>query len=151
MKKQLLILTGVVLMAFLLIASHRLPNDPITSQQLEGVWEMEHQYMYENGEITDTMFNMHGYRQVKIYSNSKVMWSRFNPNDPNEWFGYGTYTIKDGWLEERLEYASGPMMKIVDTTQVFRFQLELDKDTFRQVALDNNGQRYYSENYKRIE
>ncbi|MDC7994048.1 hypothetical protein [Altibacter sp. HG106] len=151
MNKQLFLLSGWVCLALLLMAGYSPSTDPSVSQSLQGVWEMEHQYMYENGEITDTMYNMHGYRQIKMYSGSKVMWSRFNPNDPNEWFGYGTYSIQDGWLEERLEYASGPMMEIVDTTQVFRFQLVIEGDRFRQVALDNNGQRYYSENYRRIE
>ena len=79
------------------------------------------------------------------------MWSRYNPTDSNEWFGYGTYDVVDGVLEERLEYASNAMMKIVDTVQVFRFQLQLDKNTYSQISFDNDGKMYNSENYKRIE
>ena len=112
---------------------------------------MEHQYIYENNEILDTIYNLNGYRQVKIYSKGKVMWSRYNPTDSNEWFGYGTYDVVDGVLEERLEYASNAMMKIVDTVQVFRFQLQLDKNTYSQISFDNDGKMYNSENYKRIE
>ncbi|MAL59688.1 MAG: hypothetical protein CMC14_06550 [Flavobacteriaceae bacterium] len=118
---------------------------------LEGVWEMKHQYIYENNEILDTLYNLNGYRQVKVYSKGKVMWSRYNPTDTNEWFGYGTYEVKDGILEERLEYASQAMMKIVDTVQVFRFELKLTKDTYSQISFDNDGNKYNSENYTRIE
>ena len=101
--------------------------------------------------MLDTLYNLNGYRQVKIYSKGKVMWTRFNPNDQNEWYGYGSYEIKDGYLQEQLEYASNEMMKIVDTVQVFRFQLEFGKDTYSQITLDADGNKYNSENYKRIE
>ncbi len=118
---------------------------------LEGVWEMKHQYIYENNEIQDTLFDVNGKRQVKIYSNGKVMWSRYSPKDANDWFGYGSYLIADGFLEERLEYASNAMMKIIDTTAVFRFELVLGNNTYSQISLDEEGDRYNSENYKRIE
>lgn len=118
---------------------------------LEGVWEMKHQYIYENNEIQDTLFDVNGKRQVKIYSNGKVMWSRYSPKDANDWFGYGSYKIVDGFLEERLEFASNSMMKIIDTTEVFRFELVLGNNTYSQISLDDNGDRYNSENYERIE
>jgi hypothetical protein len=86
-----------------------------------------------------------------MYSRGKVMWSRFSPRDVNEWFGYGSYRIVDGFLEERLEYASNAMMKIVDTTEVFRFELVIEDNAYSQIALDANGDRYNSENYERIE
>lgn len=79
------------------------------------------------------------------------MWTRNDPSDSNEWFGYGTYTIKDGMLEERLEYASGPMMKVVDTTQVFRFELIVEKEAYQQIELDENGNRFQGESYVRLE
>ena len=86
-----------------------------------------------------------------MYSKGKVMWTRFNPGDTNEWFGYGTYEIKDGMLHERLEYASHEMMKIVDTVQVFSFDLEMNKKSYSQISYDANGQKYVSENYRRID
>ena len=79
------------------------------------------------------------------------MWTRFNPADSNEWFGYGVYEVKDGVLEERLEYASDAMMKIVDTVQVFRFDLEITKKHYSQTSHDADGNRYVSENYVRLE
>ncbi|MFD2562419.1 hypothetical protein [Aquimarina rubra] len=124
---------------------------PIDVHNLEGVWDLQFQLLYDNNQVSDTIFNTNGYRQVKIYSKGKVMWTRFDPADSNEWFGYGSYSIKGNLLEERLEYASGPMMKIVDTTQVFKFELVMDKDSYQQIAVDETGQYSQSENYIRIE
>ena len=118
---------------------------------LEGVWELQHQFLYDDNQIQDTLYNLEGYRQVKMYSKGKIMWTRFNPKDTNEWFGYGTYKITDGYLEERLEYASNEMMKIVDTVQVFRFALEVGANTYSQISFDADGNRYNSENYVKIE
>ncbi len=118
---------------------------------LEGVWELKHQFLYnENNQISDTVLNQNGYRQVKMYSKGKVMWTRYDPKDNNEWFGYGTYTIKDGMLEERLEYASGPMMKIVDTTQVFKFELVMGTNSYQQIDVDKEGHYVLAENYNKI-
>lgn len=129
-------------------------SDFINSEEkynLEGVWDLQNQFLYENNEVSDTVVNQNGYRQVKIYSKGKVMWTRYDPADQNEWFGYGTYTIKDNILEERLEYASGTMMKIIDTTDVFKFELVMGKDSYQQIALNKDGSYSNSENYKRIE
>jgi len=148
--KKLTLLTCCLLSLFVFIsATHN--ESPPTANSLEGVWNLEHQYIFENNEILDTLYNLNGYRQVKMYSKGKVMWSRYNPTDTNEWFGYGSYTVKDGILEERLEYASNQMMKIIDTVQVFRFELEMGKNTYSQISLDEKGNRYNSENYLRIE
>ncbi|WP_378173753.1 hypothetical protein [Aquimarina sp. SS2-1] len=124
---------------------------PIDIYNLEGVWDLQYQLLYDNNQVSDTVFNINGYRQVKMYSKGKVMWTRFDPADSNEWFGYGSYSIKGNMLEERLEYASGPMMKIVDTTQVFKFELVMDKNSYQQIAIDETGHYSQSENYTRIE
>ncbi len=141
------------LFALLILGSATKNNSPENSNSisLEGVWELQHQYIYEDNEVHDTLYNLEGYRQVKMYSKGKIMWTRFNPKDTNEWFGYGTYRIVDGYLEERLEYASSEMMKIVDTVQVFRFELEMDGNTYSQISHDAEGHRYNSENYVKIE
>lgn len=148
--KKISLIVFSVLCAFTFIGS--VYNEtPAAVHSLEGVWEMKHQYIYENNVVQDTLFDVNGMRQVKMYSRGKVMWSRFSPRDVNEWFGYGTYTIVDGFLEERLEYASNAMMKIVDTTEVFKFELIVEENSYSQIALDENGDRYNSENYQRIE
>lgn len=66
--------------------------------------------------LSETIPNENGYRQDKMYRKGKVMWTRNDPSNSNKWFAFGTYTLSNGVLEESIEYASGPMMKIVDTT-----------------------------------
>ncbi|MDC8002847.1 hypothetical protein POV27_02170 [Aureisphaera galaxeae] len=148
--KRISLISGCIV-ALLFLGSATESNSPSNTITLEGVWELQHQFIYEENQIQDTLYNLEGYRQVKMYSKGKVMWTRFNPKDTNEWFGYGTYRIVDGYLEERLEYASNEMMKIVDTVQVFRFELELGENTYSQISHDSDGDRYNSENYKKIE
>lgn len=147
--KALLLFSCYLMVATLVLGDGRNMTDEKIS--LEGVWELQNQQMYENGIVSEVMENQNGYRQVKMYSKGKVMWTRNDPSDSNEWFGYGTYTIQNGMLEERLEYASGPMMKIVDTTQVFRFELVMEKNTYQQIELDENGNRFQGESYVRLE
>jgi len=79
------------------------------------------------------------------------MWTRYAPDDPAEWFGYGSYTNTENELEERLEYGSSVMMGIQDTVQVFTFELILDKDRYSQISLDEEGNRTFAENYRRID
>ncbi len=144
-----------VLVCFYVMGATLLTSDGLidsnTELTLEGVWELENQQLYENGMLSETLPNENGYRQVKMYSKGRVMWTRNDPTDANEWFGYGSYVVKDGILEERLEYASGPMMKIVDTTQVFRFELLLGATTYQQRQIDEDGSPTEGESYKRIE
>ncbi len=90
---------------------------------------------------------MNGYRQIKMYSKGKVMWTRHSPNDPTEWFGYGSYKKTTNVLEEKLEYGSETMMKILDTVKMFKFELQLEENNFSQISLDENGNRTLSENY----
>ena len=138
MKKISLIAFCLVSTIVLISAAKK--TTTVNAHSLEGVWELKHQYIYENNEILDTLYNLNEYRQVKIYSRGKVMWSRFNPTDTNEWFGYGHYEITaDGFLEEHLEYASNSMMQIVDTVQVFRFVLEMGDNSYSQISLDDSG------------
>jgi len=148
--KRLSLIAICLIGAILFVAADKKTTPP-TLHSLEGVWELKHQFIFENNEILDTLYNLNEYRQVKMYSRGKVMWSRFNPTDTNEWFGYGTYRLVDNVLEERLEYASNTMMQIIDTVQVFRFELEMGDNTYSQISLDENGNRYNSENYTRIE
>ena len=147
--KTLMMLCFYVMGATLLTSDGLNTDEP--AMVLEGVWELENQQMYENGMLSETLPNENGYRQVKMYSKGKVMWTRNDPSDSNEWFGYGTYKVADGFLVERLEYASGPMMNIVDTTQIFRFELVMGANSYQQIQLDEDGNRTEGESYMRIE
>ena len=119
---------------------------------LEGTWELVNRFNYEENNILDTIPDPEGYRQIKMYSKGKVMWTRFVPQNTIEWFGYGSYKISDDHtkLTETLEYGSASMMMVLDTMRIFSFELQLDKDYYKQITLDSEGNRVFSENYKRI-
>jgi len=145
-------LLGLVFLMLLLVsATNFTSSKPQTKTSLEGTWELVNRFNYDGQNVSDTIFNDNGYRQVKIFSKGKVMWTRFSPDDPAEWFGYGRYTTTENALEEQLEYASKAMMKIVDTVQVFKFELHLETNNYSQITLDDEGNPTFSENYKRID
>lgn len=145
-------LLGLVFLMLLLVSvTNFTSSEPQTNTSLEGTWELVNRFNYDGQNVSDTINNDNGYRQVKIYSKGKVMWTRFSPDDPAEWFGYGKYTNTENALEEQLEYASEAMMKIVDTVQIFRFELHLEKNSYSQITLDEEGNPNFSENYKRID
>lgn len=149
MKKLLgLVFLMLILVSFAEFTSSKLQT---STSSLEGTWELVNRFNYDQGNVTDTLLNVNGYRQIKIYSKGKVMWTRHSPDDPNEWFGYGSYENTENSLEERLEYGSATMMAIQDTVQVFKFELQLYKDSYSQISLDDTGSPTSSENYKRID
>lgn len=137
----------LIIMLFLISFTKTVDN----KYSLEGTWELVDRYNYDGINLTDTLFNSNGYQQVKIYSKGKVMWTRYSPNDPAEWFGYGDYKVKDEVLEERLQFGSKTMMKIRDTVEVFNFKLQLEANYYKQITLDDSGNPIFSENYKRID
>ncbi|MEX0313064.1 MAG: hypothetical protein AB3N18_02725 [Allomuricauda sp.] len=146
-------LFGLVLLMFILISATKLTSPKLeTMHSIEGTWELQSFYNYDDGvNISDTIPTADGYRQVKMYYNGKVMWSRYAPKDSLEWFGYGTYRITNDSLIETLEYASAPMMRAMDTLRVFNFELKLTDETYSQISFDEEGNRTFSENYKRID
>ncbi|MFI8604433.1 hypothetical protein ACIGCP_08220 [Cellulophaga baltica] len=141
----------IFLMLFLVSSTNVTPLKSLKNPSLEGTWELVNRFNYDGMNVTDTLSNINGYRQVKIYSKDKVMWTRYSPDDPSEWFGYGSYSNSENNLEEQLEFGSEMMMKIQDTVQVFKFELQLDKDSFKQITVDDEGNKISSENYKRID
>ena len=104
-----------------------------------------------NGQVVDTVINNTNNRQVKMFKDGKVMWSRRAPDDEIDYFGYGSYEITDSTLTENLEYGSVAMLKVIDTMRVFNFELILGDNTFTQIDYGPEGDRIYSENYIRIE
>lgn len=118
---------------------------------LEGTWELTGFYNYKNNKIVDSFTKHDDFKQVKIYTPTKVMWSKKVPNDSTDWFGYGHYTLSDTTLTEMLYYGSKVMNQVIDEKIKFQYELILEKDKFTQIELDENGDRIYSENYIRIE
>lgn len=148
MKKSALIVSYFALILLLAMGfkGHR-PNRP----SLEGTWELQSFYNYDGQNIIDTINKSDGYRQVKMYSKEKIMWTRYVPDDPNGRFGYGSYKVTDTSLVEIIEYGDTEMMKALDTMRNFTFELVLNEDSFSQITVDNDGNRTFSENYKRID
>lgn len=122
-----------------------------TASTLNGTWEMVGYYNYVDNKIVDSFQTNNGFRQVKMYTDHKVMWSKNVPADSSEWFGYGNYNHNENELKETLEYGSEMMRKIIEEKKEFIYELHLEKDKFSQIEVDDQGNRIYSENYKRIE
>ncbi len=118
---------------------------------IEGTWELQHFYQYDGQNVTDTTPPSKGFRQVKMYYNGKIMWSRTSSDEIAGRFGYGTYKITPDRLIEVIEYGDGQMMKALDTIRQFTFELVLTDDTYSQITIDEDGNRITSENYKRID
>ena len=147
--KKLLAL--VCLMFILVSATNTNRSDATAMHSLEGTWELQSFYNYDEQKIRDTVSTSDGYRQIKMYYNGKIMWTRYVPENSVEWFGYGSYKITENRLVETLEYGSASMLSAADTLRVFTFELLLDGDYYSQITLDENGDRTSSENYKRLD
>jgi len=146
-------LLGLVFLMLILVSATEFTSSKLqtNANSLEGTWELINRFNYDNGNVSDTLLNNNGYRQIKIYSKGKVMWTRHAPDDPTEWFGYGSYKNTQDELEEQLEFGSASMMSIQDTVKIFKFELHLYKDSYSQITLDDDGSPTFSENYKRID
>lgn len=145
-------LLGLVLLMLVFTSATKLASpktEPFHS--IEGTWELESFYSYDGEDISDTIAKADGYRQVKMYSKGKIMWTRYVPEDPKGRFGYGSYRISENELVETIEYGDNDMMKALDTMRNFTFELILKADTFSQITLDEEGNRTSSENYTRID
>lgn len=118
---------------------------------IRGTWELRDFYHYDENEVVDTVATTDGYRQIKMYTKDRVMWTRYVPKDSIEWFGYGSYVASDDQLIETLEYGSESMMNVIDTLRIFTFELQISENEYSQITVDEEGNRIFSENYKRIE
>lgn len=145
-------LIGLVLLLLILFVGTAITTTtPPTMHTIEGTWELESFYNYDGDEVTDTVYPTKGYRQVKMYYNGKIMWSRTNPSDTIGRFGFGSYRITSDQLIETIEYGDYQMMRALDTLSVFTFELMLTDDNYSQISQDEEGNRTFSENYRRID
>ena len=125
-------------------------NEEKEELTIEGNWELVSFYNYQDNQVVDSFKTNEGYRQVKMYQNDKVMWSKLVPLDSTEWFGYGNYTASNDTLIEVLEYGSKIMNQVIAEKKQFVHKLILEKNKFIQIELDEDGNYVYSENYRRI-
>lgn len=143
-----IILSSALLLSIASISSN---STKVIESSIQGTWELKDFYYYDNNEITDTVSTTDGYRQIKMYTKNRVMWTRYVPKDSVEWFGYGNYVVKKDQLIETLEYGSESMMEVLDTLRIFTFELQITENEYSQISTDADGNRIFSENYRRIE
>jgi hypothetical protein len=126
--------------------------DESTSQPtMKGTWKQISFYNYADNKVVDTITASESNKQIKMYSDTKVMWSRFRDADSIDWFGFGDYTIGDGVLTEVIDYGSKAMNEAIKEGNEFSFKLILEKDNFTQIEMDEEGNFIYAEHYVRIE
>ena len=159
MKSKILTLCMIVL---LLNSCRDQPENDVKNKDLEtemkekpmslnGTWELKGFYNYKDNVVVDSFSNQTIARQVKMYSDHKVMWCKLLKTDSIEFFGYGSYSYDEGSLTEVLDFGSAFMNEVIKEQQEFKFQLKLQPDSFQQIELDEDGNRIYSENYVRVE
>jgi hypothetical protein len=118
---------------------------------LEGAWKLVSYLNFgEDGSI-DTIPSSDTNKQIKMYSATKVMWSRSRISDSIDWFGYGDYTLKDGVLTEVLDYGSKAMNEVIKDRTTFIFDVNISENEFSQTELDSLGHPILGEYYTRLE
>ena len=155
--KKLLGLVFLMLILVTVIGFTSTKTDSMHS--IEGTWELQSFYNFDGQNIVDTLATDAGYRQVKMYYNGKIMWSRTTSEDTKDAdgnnvvgkFGYGTYKITDTELIEVIEYGDKGMLKGDDSLRTFKFELWVKDHTYSQIRLDEDGNKIFSENYMRID
>lgn len=126
-------------------------NDSNKELTMKGAWKMISYYNFNDNKVTDTIYTSELNKQIKMYTDSKVMWSRFRDSDTLDWFAYGSYNIGKGVLTEELDYGSKSMNEAIKDQREFVFKLILDVDKFSQIQIDEDGNSIFAENYVRIE
>ena len=153
-------LLGLVFLMLIFISAIGISTSkPDTMHTIEGTWELQSFYNFDGQEIVDTLPTDVGYRQVKMYYDGKIMWSRSTSEDTKDadgndvvgLFGYGTYKLTDNELIEVIEYGDAGMLKDKESFRTFTFELWLEDDKYSQINRDEEGNRIFSENYVRID
>ena len=159
MKLRFLIFSMILLLAFSCKNEPKNDIEPtvieteskVNNNGLKGTWELIGFYNYKDNKVVDSFKTSDNSRQLKMYTDTKVMWSKHKPADSSEWFGYGTYSYKEDMLTEILDFGSAVMDEVIAEKKEFKFELQLQPNHFQQIELDEDGNRIYSENYVRLE
>ena len=129
----------------------KINEEVMQSNELGGTWELTGFYNYKDNEVVDSFEMNPEFRQIKMYADNKVMWCKHKAADSSDWFGYGTYSFDGDRLTEILDFGSKVMNEVIADKKEFTYELMLTDNRFEQIELDEDGNRIYSENYKRIE
>tara|TARA_R110000868_G_scaffold229339_5_gene482375 strand:+ start:996 stop:1463 length:468 start_codon:yes stop_codon:yes gene_type:complete len=118
---------------------------------LEGAWKLVSFFNYRGDGTVDTILSSKTNKQIKMYSPTKVMWSRTRISDSIDWFAYGDYNVKNGVLTEILDYGSKSMNEVIKDKTEFKFNINITENEFSQIEIDSLGHPIFAENYIRIE
>jgi len=118
---------------------------------LEGAWKLVSYLNFGEDGRVDTIPSSNTNKQIKMYSATKVMWSRTRISDSIDWFAYGDYNVKNGVLTEVLEYGSKSMNEVIKDRTEFSFNVNINENKFSQIELDSLGHPILAENYIRLE
>jgi hypothetical protein len=122
----------------------------VETKNLSGTWELTGFFNYKDNKVVDSFEMNPDFRQIKMYTDNKVMWCKHKAADSSDWFGYGTYTYDGDRLTEILDFGSKVMDEVIAEKKKFTYELLLTDNRFEQIELDEDGNRIYSENYVRI-
>lgn len=126
-------------------------NTENKSLSLEGTWELIGYYNYDGDEVVNVFEANDDVKQIKMYSEGHFMWSKKVPKDSTEWHGFGTYVQTDSTLSETVKYGSTAMQNLTSISDKFYYHLQIDKNSYSQIVIDDEGNKIYAENYKRID
>ena len=142
-----------ILCSFLVFSCNKKIEEvtPLEKPTLKGAWELVSFLNYNEDGTADTIKSSNDYRQIKMYSETKIMWSRLRAWDSLDWFGVGDYTFKDSVLSESLDYGSKAMASRINEKKPFVFKILIDENNFTQIEIDSLGNPIIAEIYKRIE
>ena len=132
-------------------ASQSISEADIEVTSLEGAWKLVSYFNYGDDGTVDTILSSNTNKQIKMYSDTKVMWSRTRVSDSIDWFAYGDYTVKNGVLTEILDYGSKSMNEVIKEKTEFVFDVSIEENEFSQIEIDNLGNPIFAENYIRLE
>jgi len=118
---------------------------------LKGAWKLVNFLNYGEDGVVDTILSSNTNKQIKMYSHTKVMWSRTRVSDSIDWFAYGDYTVKNGVLTEILDYGSKSMNEVIKERTEFVFDVNISENEFSQTEIDSLGNPIYGETYIRLE
>jgi hypothetical protein len=158
MKKYLLILAMMPLLIFSCKENSKVEmaekNDlkaNTNTNTLEGAWKLVSYLNFGQDGSVDTIPSSDTNKQIKMYSATKVMWSRSRISDSIDWFAYGDYKVENGVLTEILDYGSKSMNDVIKDKTKFVFDVDISENEFSQTELDSAGHPILGEYYIRLE
>ena len=102
----------------------------LDGDMIEGVWKLTNQFWVKDG---DTL--MSGPDEVpnkyKMYLDGYVLMASIIPYNSKEYHGFGTYTLSDGALVEKLVSVSAQFKEEMGGNEV-TYQIEMDKNYCKQ-------------------